>query len=158
MSFDLAVFSPDDAPREQEAFMAWCTQQMKWESSKSYDDPASLNADLQAFYGAMIKEFPAMNGPDAKPLGEIADDEELDPRTTDYCGVDGFLYLGFRWSVMEEAHDFVRKTAQETGVGFFDVSDGEAEPEFPGLDAPEEPRVPTKRGFFSRLFGSLFGR
>jgi len=125
MSFDLAVFSPADAPREKEAFLAWYEERCEWASPKDYNDPASLNPDLRAFYMAMVQEFPAMNGPLAP---HVPDDEDPVPRTTDYCGADGFLYMSFAWSVAEDAFDFVCKTARDAGVGFFDASEDEARP------------------------------
>ncbi len=150
MSFDLAVFSPDAAPRDREAFMTWYHEQMKWAGPKDYGDPSSLNPDLLSFFTAMVEEFPAMNGPLAK---RVPDDEDPVPRTTDYCGADAFLYMAFAWSVAEDAYEFVRETARATGVGFFDASDDEAEPEFPLEPELTEATQPKKRGFLRRLLG-----
>jgi hypothetical protein len=70
----------------------------------------------------MITEFPAMNGPHAKP--ELPPDEAT---LTDYTIAKGAIYAAFAWSKAEEAGDAAIRLAQRHRLGLFNVSSPSAE-------------------------------
>lgn len=129
MSYDLAVFDPDHAPRDREAFLEWYAELTDWKDHIDYNQPDNASPKLRAWFDDMILEFPPLNGPLADPLNSF---EEPSTETTDYS-IDEFLIdLGFRWSLAERAYDAVLSRAQKHGVGFFDVSSSELDIVFPG--------------------------
>jgi hypothetical protein len=117
MSYDLMVFDPSKAPRNRSDFMAWYTKQTEWSESHAYDDPAVSSAALRNWFMEMIQIFPALNGPHA------TDDDN--PKATDYSVGRSVIYAAFAWSEAEAAHPAMFGTAQNHGVGFFDVSGDE---------------------------------
>jgi hypothetical protein len=67
----------------------------------------------------MIETFPALNGPDAVAV----DDPRFGPAyATDYSCASNAIYIGFRWSVQEEAYRHALMCAAKHRLGFFDVS------------------------------------
>lgn len=117
MSYDLAVFDPEAAPREKAAFLAWFEQQTDWQDERTYDDPALCAPGLRAWMLDMISEgFLAMNGPHAAP-----DDADMS-RVTGYSINTSLIYADFRWSQVEAAYEAVFRLAQKHRLGFFDVS------------------------------------
>lgn len=128
MSFDLAVFAPEAAPRDRDAFIAWYFQQTEWNEGHSYDDPAITTPGLRAWFFEMIKAFPAMNGPFAAHLNE---DFEEPPRESDYSIGKQMIYVGFAWSCADDAYELVRALAEKHKIGFYDVSSEDGEIVFP---------------------------
>lgn len=76
----------------------------------------------------IIQTFPVMNRPYAQ---DIDDDVNDDSYLTDYSVGKTVIYIGFAWSVAEEAYEKVIKLAQKHEVGFFDVSEEEGNILFP---------------------------
>lgn len=117
MSYDLAVFDPQAAPREKAAFRAWFDQQVNWSDTQDHDDPAHCAPALRAWMLDMIGEgFLAMNGPHA-----AADDADTS-RMTGYSISTSLIYADFPWSEVEAAYETVFRLAQKHHLGFFDVS------------------------------------
>jgi hypothetical protein len=132
MSYDLMVFDPTAAPREQEAFMAWYDAQTQWGEGHSYDNAQLTTPELRAWYDELRETFPAMNGPDS-PLQQAANDSALwdDPHVTDYSVGRHVIYAAFAWSIAEQAREAVVSLAEKHRVGFFDAS-GNGRVVFPG--------------------------
>ncbi|WP_369935003.1 hypothetical protein [Xanthomonas tesorieronis] len=117
MSYDLAVFDMDAAPRERAPFLAWYDTQTEWNEEHAYDDPAVSSAPLRAWFLDIIAAFPPMNGPLA------ADDNDGEPgRVTDYSVGRSLIYAAFAWPQAQDAHATVFGLAAKHGVGFFDAS------------------------------------
>ena len=109
------AFNKDVAPKNRKDFMEWYRQQTKWEEKHSYDDPKNTSKELNDFFLAMIKKFPAMHGP-------FASDDCDDPKVTDYSIGKDVIYSAFAWSIAEDAYKEMFQKAKENNVGFFDVS------------------------------------
>ena len=120
MSYDLAVFDPSVAPRGREEFRAWYRLQTRWSEGHGYNDPAVSTLPLQAWFFAMIKEFPALNGPHAT---ENVDSDMI----ADYSVGRNFIYVGFAWRLAERAYAGTFRLANKYRVGFFNVSSNEGE-------------------------------
>ena len=135
MSYDLLVFDPKHAPRDRAAFMEWWDETSQWAEEHSYDDPLNTTPELQAWYEEIRKTYRNMNGP-----GSPTDDELMIPGVedtlTDYSLAHHAVYAAFGWPEAENAYPLVRELAVMHGVGFFDASCDEQEPEiyFPGDD------------------------
>ena len=133
MSYDLLVFDPKDAPRERAAFAAWWDRTAQWGEAHSYDDPINTTPELRAWYEEIRETYRNLNGP-----GSPTDDELMIPgvedRLTDYSIGRHAIYAAFGWPEAENAYPLVREMAFKHGVGFFDASCDESEPEiyFPG--------------------------
>jgi hypothetical protein len=76
MSYDIAVFDPQVAPREREAFLGWYYDQTDWRPDIDYNSPEMARSEgLRLWLKAMFTDFPPMNGPFARrenAYGEIA--------------------------------------------------------------------------------------
>jgi hypothetical protein len=115
MSYDLAVFDPVAAPLEKEAFIDWFHSITEWTEDRDYDDPRGTAPVLMAWFRAMIKQFPALNGPYAS---NSLDNE----KAADYSIDESLIYIAFSWSVTESAYQATFSLAAKHGAGFFDVS------------------------------------
>lgn len=138
MSYDLMIFRPKAAPEKRGAFMDWYTQQVEWGEDHSYEDPKVASKEMQHWFLEMIEAFPAMNGP-------YADENIETDYLTDYCIGKDVIYVGFRWSVAEEAYKQTKLLAEKHRVGFFDVSANDGNIFFPGengmsyqIDSPQK--------------------
>ena len=129
MSYDLAVFDPDTAPKERKAFLIWFGEMTEWAESHGYDDPTVTTPNLRALFMEMITTFPAMNGPFSKE--ELPVDEAS---LTDYCVGKSLIYVGFSWSKADEAHPHLLQLAEKYKVGFFNVSSDESDVWLPNKD------------------------
>ncbi|WP_304157771.1 DUF5713 family protein [Fusobacterium ulcerans] len=118
MSYDLMVFEFSKAPKTQAEFLQWYEMQTEWEEDHDYENPEVTSPALRAWFMEMIKTFPQMNGPFALEDDEIEDDSYL----TDYSIGKDVIYVGFAWSLADEAYDLVRELSEKYKVGFFDVS------------------------------------
>jgi hypothetical protein len=94
MNYDLAVFDPAAAPRNAKAFTEWYVAQTEWEGSGDPCNPAITTPAVWAWFMDLIKEFPAMNGPFAKP-GDEEEDDEVMTRTSEYGIAPSLIYVGF---------------------------------------------------------------
>ena len=119
MSYDLMVFKTKSAPNTEVEFKDWYHEQTKWSEGHSYDDPENTCAELKDWFLEMIKIFPAMNGPYAKP-----DVNDKDDRVTDYCIGRDLIYICFSWSEADEAYNNTIQFAKKYQLGFFEVSSG----------------------------------
>ena len=121
MSYDLMVFNPDKAPRNEAAFLEWYDGQTEWTEDHSYNDPQVTSPELKSWFMEMIKYFPPLNGPYAPDDIDNLSDEE-DEKITDHCIGHDVIYSGFRWSVAEMAYPIMLELARKHRVGFFDAS------------------------------------
>ena len=135
MSYDLTVFQPDAVPRTRKEFMAWFEKQSEWSEDHSYDDPGICSPDMQAWFREMIQTFPAIDGPFA------TDDEEIEDNAyvTDYCIGKDIIYVGFGWSVAEDAYKKMKATAEKYNLGFFDTSADDGDILFPDGSGKNQP-------------------
>lgn len=117
MSYDRMVFDPASAPATPEEFMEWYEADTESSEDHLYDDPAVCTPALQAWFSAMIQEFPAMNGPWA---GRTQPPDDNESRITDYSIYPTAIYAGFAWSVAEVASERVAALAAEHGVALVD--------------------------------------
>lgn len=120
MSYDMMVFEVGSAPRDPAGFIAWYDRQTQWNERHEYNDPAVSSPALQAWFAEMATVFP--------PLSYAVDD---DPHATDYSIGQHVIYGAFASSVAEQAHGLMQDLAEKHGVGFFDVSAGDAAIVFP---------------------------
>ena len=125
MSYDLMVFEPSAAPQNRTEFMKWYEKQTEWAEDHSYEDHSVASPSLQAWFKEMIQTFPPMNGPLA------SDDDDDNPRVTDYCIGHDVIYCAFAWSLAEEAFQKMRELSVKHCVGFFDASSDNGEILFP---------------------------
>ncbi len=117
MSYDLMVFDPKAAPKDQDSFMEWYDDITQWSEPHDYASPHILSDALAAFYEILRLDFPPLNGPHA-----VSDDRLDDPEVTDYTISEHAIYLAFAWSMSAKARTAVLKAAERAQVGFFDVS------------------------------------
>jgi len=104
MSYDLAVFDLEAAPRDGAGFIEWYEAQTEWEEPHRYDDPAVSSPALRAWFLEIVQDFPAMNGP-------YASDDVDNPRVTDYSVGRALIYAAFAWSQTEPAYEAVFRLA-----------------------------------------------
>src|SRR5215813_10542115 len=122
MSYDLAVFDPEAAPRERAAFIEWYEAQTEWEEPHRYDDPAVSTPALRAWFLEMTRTFRAMNGPYAVKDGDVDN-----ARITDYSVGRTLIYAAFAWSQARPAYEAVFGLAAKHAIGFFDASGANGE-------------------------------
>lgn len=127
MSYDLMVFEKTKAPETKKEFMEWYEKQTEWGEDHDYDSIGVSSPALQSWFMEMKEIFPPMNGEYAPEDSLIENNEELERHLTDYCIGRDVVYAAFSWSLAGEAYELVRKLASKHGVGFFDVSGGNAE-------------------------------
>ncbi|GAA4893468.1 hypothetical protein GCM10025789_08320 [Tessaracoccus lubricantis] len=117
MSYDIAVFDPANAPRDDDAFVAWFQQQ-----TAADDDPDAGTVALRNWFADFSGHFPAVNGPYA----------DSDDGTTTY----GFGRAVTRASCPDDEADKAaragRSLAAKHGVGFYNANSGEERLFFPG--------------------------
>ncbi len=121
------VFKKLAVPKTRAAFIAWYHDQTRWAEDHSYNDPANMCVALSNWFLDMIQTFPAMNG----PYADMIDDDFENDLITDYCIGKDVIYVGFRWSVADEAYNTVLQLAKKHHVGFYDVSSGDGDILFP---------------------------
>ena len=114
VSYDLAVFDPEVAPRERDEFIEWYKAQTDWIQGQRHNDPAITSPRLRAWFFDMIQEFPPLNGPHKKRAPEGMPE-------ADYSLNTWLIYMAF-WSHKTAAHDAVSRLAMKHHVGFFHAS------------------------------------
>jgi len=127
------VFDPAVAPRDRGAFVKWFHHQAEWSEDHSYDDSVNTTPALRAWYEAIRKIHPNMNGPGA-PSFEDYLKPGVEDSVADYSIGRHVNYVAFAWSQAEQVYPLVRSLAVKYGVGFYDVSgdEGDGEIHFPG--------------------------
>jgi hypothetical protein len=113
-------------PKNRKDFMKWYEKQTEWAEDHEYDDPTVSSNNLRNWFMEIIKKFPQMNGRYALSDEEI-DNMENDSYITDYSIGKDMIYAAFAWSLVDEAHETVKRLAKEYNVGFFDVSSDKGE-------------------------------
>jgi hypothetical protein len=125
MSYDLAVFDPDVAPRSRVEFRKWFEEQTQWSGSHGYNDPEVPVSALRNWFLEMIITFPPMNGP-------LRSSNPDDPRVTDYSLGRNIIYGAFAGSVGAAAYQKALELAQKHRVGFYNPSDEPSDIWIPG--------------------------
>jgi hypothetical protein len=115
MSYDLAVFDSQVAPKGRAAFLKWFREQTERDSLHDQNDPAILTPKLAAWFHEMIKTFPPMNGP-------LRTDDVDNPKMTDYGLNPHYVYACFAWSQAGPAFQATAELSAKHGVGFYEVS------------------------------------
>ena len=116
MSYDLMVFNPAAAPRNQEAFMTWYQQQAKWVEDHDYNKPEVSSKELHNWFMEIKETFPPMDGPYA------SDDVSENQTLADYSIGQDVIYVAFGWVFADQVYPLVKKLAAKHQVGFFDAS------------------------------------
>lgn len=116
MSYDLAVFDSDVAPRSRVEFRDWFDEQTEWSELHGYDDPEVPVLALRNWFLEMIATFPPMNGP-------LRSSNPDDPRVTDYSLGTHIVYGAFAGSVGAAARRTAFELARKHRVGFYSLSD-----------------------------------
>lgn len=124
MSFDLMVFDPILAPKDNKEFMNWYRVQIKWLEKHSYQDHAVTTNQLKIWFSKIVEHYPPLNGP-------LASDKINNYKVTDYSIGKHMIYCGFSWEAADSALKIVRELAIKHGVGFFNVSADNGEILFP---------------------------
>ena len=127
MSFDLLVFDLNVAPLGRDEFLDWFKIRSLWGEGHSYDDPKVSSRNLQNWFHEMIKSFPTLNGPYSEKITDYGSDYFENPRLADYSIGKDMIYIGFGWSVAEVAYIEAKKLANKHKVGFYNISDDDAE-------------------------------
>jgi hypothetical protein len=140
MSYDLMVFDPEEAPRDRKHFIDWYHRTTEWNEGHDYSDPNATTLALREWYADIRKLFPNMNGPGSPTDAELMI-PSVEDRLADYTFAHHAIYATFAWSEAENVYPLVRELAVKHGVGLFDASCDEPEPEiyFPG----DESRPPS---------------
>src|SRR4051812_12762840 len=135
MSYDLAVFDVDVAPRD--AFGRWFEEQTAWDGDRKYDDPGVASQPLRAWLAEMTRWHPSLNPSAPRPVFDPSKEREKigrneyvaadDSRVGDYVIGPAVIYVAFGWSQADRASRRAVVLAAKHGVGFFDVS-GDGEP------------------------------
>lgn len=148
MSYNLAVFDPASAPRNAPDFTKWSDDQTDWAAVQTAASKLAVAAHfsdlilkstffrrlvpkpaLRAWFRDMLREFPDMNGSYARWK-----DDPDNPRFSDYGVRRSFIYVGFAWSIADEAYEACYRLAATHGIGFFDVSSDDSGVWFPAGD------------------------
>jgi hypothetical protein len=112
MSYDLVVFDPAAPPGDRVGFLAWYADVARMGDGRSAQDPAACSAALQAWYGDIVKLFPAISGPDAYDNKNAAE----------YRFAPTAIFAGFQWEASRQALMRASMLARVHNVGFFDAS------------------------------------
>ena len=172
MSMDLAVYVKEKAPEDPVDFLEWFWKKTEWNGERDYYDILGTDERLAAFFLEMIKTFPAMNGKYAPTEEELQANPELEdsPMVTEYNIDEDLIYMGFAYSVSDQADELIRKLAVQNGLGYFDMvnmyPDENSRISVPQLSYTEwskgektarqlyeESLNPPKKSFLSKLFG-----
>jgi len=153
LSFDLLVFDPRLAPAKDQEFEEWYKSLVRWDQPEDNFDPKTSSPALQVFFEHLGKTFPPMGWSDIglhKPIrkeGNLArlisrllrwkrqpesareQPENFDEACfTDYSFGKDAIYIGFAWSVSEQALHATIDAALRSHVGFYYVSADNARP------------------------------
>ena len=157
MSANFLVFEIDKAPKDPSAFMDWFQKKAKWEGDRDYFSTKGTSQPLVDFYRELTKEFPDMNGQDGPSDEELETNPELESRLTDYTIDDDLIYMGFGWSIVEEAEERVKELAFQYHLGFSDLFkiylDRDTVIPFPKKSPKESRNKEKKKSWLSKLFG-----
>src|SRR5688500_6677093 len=106
MSYDVLVFRPEAAPKNEAEFLKWFHEQAKWSEGHSYDDYAVTSQELRNLFMDMKESFPALN----RPFASDVDDLE---KYGDYCIGRDVIYTTFGWPTAEEAYETSLRLAKK---------------------------------------------
>jgi hypothetical protein len=110
------VFDPQAPPSDRNGFISWYEEQTQWNKGHLYDSLEISTSTLRAWYEDMLKDYPALNGPDST-------DDVDNPKVIDYSIGKSAIYAAFAWSEAKAARGEVFRPAEKHRVGFLDVND-----------------------------------
>lgn len=116
MSYDLMVFNPNAAPKNEKDFLEWYAAQTEWTEEHNYDHPDITTISLRNWYLEMIQTFPDLNGI------FTYDHDRNNVFESDYSIGKDIIYVAFSWSLAENAYNTMFKLAAKHSVGFYDTS------------------------------------
>lgn len=146
MSYDILVFDPEVAPKDNRDFLSWYRALMQGQDGRDTNSPDVMSGRLLQFFAAIRTSFPPMNGPFAfdyqanmrpvlpartpfwqqlmgrKPAPAPPAPVIVEAFVTDYMLTPNAIYMSFVWSVAEQAKREVFGLAMKNGLGFFEVS------------------------------------
>ena len=117
MSFDIMIIEPTTVPTSTHAaFMSWYKKTTEWSDDRDYSTTDGSTDSIAAFYNAITEHFPDLNAADD------LDDEDDDDTAADYTIGDDFLYIGFDYTVAEDAAQRCLELAKANNLAFIDIS------------------------------------
>lgn len=117
MSFDIMIIEPTTVPTSTHAaFMSWYEETTEWSDDRDYSTTDGSTDSIAAFYNAITEHFPDLNAADD------LDDEDDDDTAADYTIGDDFLYIGFDYTVAEDAAQRCLELAKANNLAFIDIS------------------------------------
>ncbi len=162
MSYDIAVFEPNDDLRDRATFLAWFKSRTQW-GRRAYD-PTNATSRLRSWFNEMIETFPPMNSPNRPSM----EDAEQWSKVIDYVFADDMIYVAISGGRATIGRQTVARVAAKHGVGVFECSDA-GDVLFPTVDGtlelvhrdpnavPFDPTQPLNTGGFADLFAMLQG-
>jgi len=117
MSYDIAVFEPNDDLRHRATFLAWYKSRVQW-GPRAYD-PTHATPRLQSWFNEMIQTFPPMNTPNRPSM----QDSERWSKVIDYVFAGDMIYVAISGGRATIGRDLITRAAGKHGVGVFEMSD-----------------------------------
>jgi hypothetical protein len=117
LSYDVAVFEPQDALRERSAFLAWFKARTQW-GARAYD-PTNATPRLQAWFNEMIETYPPMNTPNRPSMNDV----ERWEKVIDYAFAEDMVYVAVSGARGAVAYQLISRLAAKHGIGVYDLSD-----------------------------------
>ena len=127
MSYDLAIFEPEKAPKVYGEFLDWLSIQTQWNEDRDYNALAGTAPRLAAWFMEAKEQFPPLNGEHRLPDEEAFANAVTERRLTDYSIGSDIIYAAIGWSVAEEADKHMTRLAQAHGVGIYNPQTGEVQ-------------------------------
>lgn len=118
---DVLVFDKSKAPKSSIEFGEWFEEKSKWSEERDYFDIKGTTKPLVDFFMELNQIFPEMNGPYSPTEEEINNNPDIELRLADYTIGSDLIYIGFPWSLAEEANDKVRELAFKYGLWYSDM-------------------------------------
>lgn len=118
MSLDLLVFDAELVEYSNCAeFVEWYEESTRWSESIDYNDSSRSSIRIQAWFGTIREEFPAMNGPFS-----VADERLDDAGVTDYSFLPDAVYVTLSYEIGADGFRAFVETSYRSGLGVYFVS------------------------------------
>ena len=117
MSYDIAVFEPNDALRDRASFLAWYESRTQW-GPRAYD-PTYVTPRLKSWFNEMIETYPPLNTPNRPSMR----DADRWPNVVDYVFAEDMIYVAISGASVTIGRETVTRIAAKHGVGVYERSD-----------------------------------